>query len=127
MNFQELIKKYFEGLQSGDSEQLLSVFDENAVVSSPLYGKLPAKQFFSELFKVTTLSKITLLNTLQSNENENTCAGHFRYDWTMKDGTFVTFECVDIFKVTKENKIEQLSIIYDTFGIRDNFNKQTST
>lgn len=42
----------------------------------------------------------------------------------MKDGTLVTFDCVDVFKVPKENKIEQLTIIYDTYGIRDNFNKQ---
>jgi len=123
MNFQGLIKEYLNGLQSGNSEQLLSVFDQNAVVLSPLYGKLPAKQFYSDLFKDTTESKITLINTLQSNENQNTCAGHFRYDWTMKDGSLVTFECVDVFKVTKQNKIEQLTIIYDTFGVRDNFNK----
>lgn len=123
MNFQGLIKEYFNGLESGNTEQLLSIFEENAVVLSPLYGKLSAKQFYSDLFKDTTQSKITLLNTLQSNENENTCAGHFRYDWTMKDGSLVTFECVDIFKVTEKNKIEQLTIIYDTFGVRDNFNK----
>lgn len=123
MNFQGLIKEYFNGLESGNAEQLLSIFEENAVVLSPLYGKLSAKQFYSDLFKDTTQSKITLLNTLQSNENENTCAGHFRYDWTMKDGSLVTFECVDIFKVTEKNKIEQLTIIYDTFGVRDNFNK----
>jgi len=123
MNFQGLIKEYLNGLQSGNSEQLLSVFEQNAVVLSPLYGKLPAKQFYSDLFKDTTESKITLINTLQSNENQNTCAGHFRYDWTMKDGSLVTFECVDVFKVTKQNKIEQLTIIYDTFGVRDNFNK----
>lgn len=123
MNFQGLIKEYLNGLESGNAGKLLSIFEENAIVLSPLYGKLSAKQFYSDLFKDTTQSKITLLNTLQSNENENTCAGHFRYDWTMKDGSLVTFECVDVFKVTAKNKIEQLTIIYDTFGIRDNFNK----
>lgn len=123
MNFQEIINEYFDGLQSGDSEKLLSIFEEDAAVLSPLYGRLPAKQFYSDLFKDTTQSKITLLNTLQSNENRSTCAGHFRYDWTMKDGSLVTFECVDIFKITEKNKISQLTIIYDTFGVRDNFNK----
>lgn len=51
---QGLIKEYLNSLQSGDYERLLSVFDENAVVFSPLYGKLSAKQFFLDLFKVTT-------------------------------------------------------------------------
>lgn len=39
MNFQELVKEYFNGLESGNCEQLLSIFEENAVVLSPLYGK----------------------------------------------------------------------------------------
>lgn len=118
-----LILEYFSGLQSGDSEELLSIFEDDAVVLSPLYGKLSAKKFYSDLFKDTAQSKITLLNTFQSNENADTCAGHFRYDWTMKDGTLVTFECVDVFNVSENNKIRQLTIIYDTFGIRDNYNK----
>ena len=123
MEFQKLIKKYLDALQEGDTEQLLAIFDENATVISPLYGQLPAKQFYKDLFQDTNQSKITLLNTFQSNENEDTCTGHFRYDWTMKDGTLVTFECVDVFKVSEEHKIQHLTIIYDTYGIRQSFEK----
>lgn len=122
MKFQQLIKDYLNGLESGNCEQLLSIFEEDAIVLSPLYGKQTAKQFYSDLFNDTNQSKITLLNTLNSNENENICSGHFRYDWTMKDGSLVTFECVDIFKISEKNKIEELTIIYDTFGVRNTFN-----
>ncbi|GAA0732674.1 hypothetical protein [Clostridium oceanicum] len=123
MKFQVLIKQYLNCLQIGDLEKLLSIFEGNAIVFSPLYGKLSAKQFYSDLFNDTTQSKITLLNTFQSNENEDTCSGHFQYDWTMKDGSLVTFECVDVFKISKNNKIEKLTIIYDTFGVRDSYNQ----
>jgi len=124
MNINELIKNYLNGLQIGNLEHLLSVFDENAVVVSPLYGTLCAKQFYSDLFKDTNNSKITLLNIFNSSENKNTCAGHFKYEWTMKDDTEVTFECVDVFEITDEIKIKKLTIIYDTYGaVRDSFNK----
>jgi ketosteroid isomerase-like protein len=123
MDFQGLVAKYFEGLQSGDAQMLLSLFEEDAVVLSPLYGRLPAKKFYADLFKDTNESKITLLNTFKSFENEDTCSGHFRYDWTMKDGSVVTFECVDVFKVSPNNKFQQLTIIYDTFGVRDTFDR----
>ncbi|MGE5627369.1 MAG: nuclear transport factor 2 family protein [Solirubrobacterales bacterium] len=124
MDFQGLIKRYLDALQSGNVAHILSVFEEDGVVLSPLYGKMTAKQFYSDLSEDTNESKITLLNTLQSYENEDTCAGHFKYDWTMKDGSIVTFECVDVFKVSPNNKFKQLTIIYDTYGtVRDNFNK----
>lgn len=124
MNINELITEYLNGLQNGNLEQLLSVFDENAVVVSPLYGILCAKQFYSDLFKDTNNSKITLFNIFKSVEkNKNTCAGHFKYDWTMKDGTDVTFECVDVFEITNEIKIKKVTIIYDTYGaVRNSFN-----
>lgn len=122
MDFQGLIKRYFDGLQSGNAEEILSVFEEDGIVLSPLYGKMTAKQFYTDLFKDTNESKITLLNTLQSFENKDTCAGHFKYDWTMKDGSLVTFECVDVFKVSSNNKFQQLTIIYDTYGkVRESF------
>ena len=124
MDFQALVTKYFEGLESGDAQKLLSLFEEDAVVLSPLYGMLPAKQFYSDLFKDTNESRITLLNIFKSLGKEDTCSGHFRYDWTMKDGSVVTFECVDVFKVSPDNKFQQLTIIYDTYGaVRDSFNK----
>lgn len=127
MDFQGLVKRYLDALQSGNAELILSVFEEDGVVLSPLYGKMTAKQFYSDLSEDTIKSKITLINTLQSYENKDTCAGHFKYDWTMKDGSLVTFECVDVFKVSPNNKFQQLTIIYDTYGtVRDNFNKLKS-
>ena len=123
MEFKGMVRKYLDALQSADAEKLLSVFEENAVVLSPLYGRMPAKNFYADLFTDTNESKITLLNTFRSYESENTCAGHFRYDWTMKDGSLVTFECVDVFEVSENKKIQQLTIIYDTFGVRASFEK----
>ena len=127
MGFQGLVKRYLDALQSGNAEEILSVFEEDGVVVSPLYGKMSAKQFYTDLSEDTNESKITLLNTFQSFENEDICAGHFKYDWTMKDGSQVTFECVDVFKVSPNNKFQQLTIIYDTYGtVRDSFDKLKS-
>ncbi|WP_141431759.1 nuclear transport factor 2 family protein [Bacillus sp. 03113] len=123
MSTKELIEQYLHALEQGNLDEMLSLFDEQAIVVSPLYGKVSANHFYKELFSDTSQSQITLLNTFPSNENENVCAGHFRYDWTMKDGTLVSFECVDIFQTTNENKFEQLTIIYDTQTVRGEFYK----
>jgi ketosteroid isomerase-like protein len=122
MGHEKLIRDYLRSLESGDCEKVLSLFEDDAIINSPLYGKQKAKLFYAELFRDTNQSRITLLNTFDSNENDNTCCGHFKYDWTMKDGSLVTFECVDIFKISIDEKIEELRIIYDTFGVRNEFN-----
>ena len=123
MKFQQLIKNYLTALENGSLEETTKLFEEDAIVVSPLYGKVFAKQFYKDLFDDTNASSITLLNTFPSNEDENTCAGHFRYDWTMRDGSLVSFECVDVFKISEEGKFKQLTIIYDTNVAKQAFDK----
>ena len=42
----------------------------------------------------------------------------------MKNGFVETFECVDVFKLNEtEDKFNKLTIIYDTYKFRDNFNQ----
>ena len=54
------------------------------------------------------------MNTFTNPRDMRVGAGQFRYDWTMKDGTRTSFECVDIFYLNADGLIEKLSIIYDT-------------
>ena len=96
---------------------MIKLFTKDAVVLSPFYGKKKAVDFYREVFKDTLKSKITLLNILRSH-NKGIAAGHFRYDWVLKDGTPTYFECVDIFQFAQDGKIKQVSIICDTAKIR---------
>jgi hypothetical protein len=100
------------------------MFAPEAMVHSPLYGKIEATKFYRELFSDTQGSKITLKNTFIYPEDDNTAAAHFEYSWTLKDRALVHFECVDVFEfIPQSDKIQFLTIIYDTFHTRAGFKK----
>ncbi|MDY6959812.1 MAG: nuclear transport factor 2 family protein [Halobacteriota archaeon] len=125
VNTKETLKKYLQFLETSDYENLISLFSNEAIVHSPLYGKIAAVQFYKDLFRDTSESKLTLLNIFTS-ENEDTAAVHFRYDWTLSDGSAASFEVVDVCNFSSDGKIEGLKIIYDSAKTRAAFEKQSS-
>jgi hypothetical protein len=118
------ILQYIDGLQSGDLAKTIDLFAAGGLVHSPLYGDMMAKDFYSALFSDTQDSEITLLNILTSIDKPTIYAAHFRYHWTLLDNTHTHFECVDVFEFDENNKIKELTIIYDTFLARQNFEKR---
>ena len=125
MKYDETLKKYLQFLEAGDYENLISLFANDAVVYSPLYGKMPADKFYKTVFKDTAESKLTLLNIFSSEEHD-TAAIHFQYDWILKDGTQAPFEVVDVCRFSSDGKIEELKIIYDSAKTRPAFEKLSS-
>ncbi len=123
MRIEKTIKEYFKGLEVGSYENIIKLFSPNAIVHSPLYGEVEAREFYKELFKDTSKSKITLINIFVSINNPRTAAAHFRYHWILKDGTPTSFECVDVFQFDDNGKIRELTIIYDTSKIRAFFDE----
>ena len=125
MNHSETLKKYLQFLEAGDYENLISLFSQDAVVHSPLYGQVAAVKFYKDLFEDTSESKLTLINIF-AGEKENTAAVHFQFDWTLSDGTAAPFEVVDVCKFSSDGKIEELKIIYDSAKTRPAFEKLSS-
>lgn len=124
MNKQDVIKSYFHGLEKSSYQDIIKLFSPNAVVYSPLYGKIEAIRFYKELFSDTQSSKIGLNNIFLSADKPDTAAAHFVYSWTMKDGTQVQFECMDVFDFAPQSgKILSLTIIYDTYHTRKDFTR----
>ncbi len=122
VQIEKVIKDYLEALEIGSYETMMKLFQKEATVLSPLYGKMKAVDFYRELFKDTIKSRITLLNTLKG-DDKLMGAGHFRYDWVMKNRTRVSFECVDVFRFAADGRIKEITIIYDTAKIRLSFEK----
>jgi hypothetical protein len=118
-----IIEIYLKGLETGNTETITDLFSENGIIHSPLYGTLPVKKFYKDLFADTAKSVITLLNIFESSTNSNIAAAHFKYHWTLKDGTETNFEAVDIFNFNTQGKIEEMTIIYDTAKTRSAFEK----
>ena len=104
MTPKQTLKKYLQFLEAADYENLISLFAKEAVIYSPLYGKVAAVKFYKDLFEDTAESKLTLLNIFIG-ENENTAAVHFQFDWTLVDGTAAHFEVVDVCRFSSDGKI----------------------
>ncbi|MEK7616054.1 MAG: nuclear transport factor 2 family protein [Patescibacteria group bacterium] len=121
----ENIRKYLRCLERSDYENLIGLFASSAIIHSPLYGEVEAKNFYKDLFKDTTKSTISLKDIFM-NEDESKGAVNFLYDWVLADGSRVSFNCVDIFKFSSEGKIKELTIIYDTSQTRPKFDKMKS-
>jgi len=122
MELKETIKKYLSALEKSDYENLINLFVPNAIIHSPLYGEVEAEKFYEDLFKDTNKSVITLKDIFM-NEDNSKGAVNFLYDWTLFDGSPVSFDCVDIFKFTSDGKIQELTIIYDASQTRPKFDK----
>lgn len=122
MEIEKILTQYLEALEKGSYQDVMNLFSENAVVTSPLYGRVKAAQFYKELLKDTTKSKITVLN-LFTNKSETVGAAHFLYEWILKDRTVTSFECVDVVEFSCNGKIDHLTIIYDTHETRQAFEK----
>jgi ketosteroid isomerase-like protein len=123
MDITVVIKLYLQALENGSYDDIVSLFAEDGMVISPLYGTVKAFDFYRDLFKDTAKSKITLLDIFTSKSSEYVGAAHFRYEWTLKNGDIVSFECVDIFEFSEDGKIKKLKIIYDTYETRRIFEK----
>ena len=117
------IRDYIKGLEEGSYGNVIKLFSDDALVHSSLYGDVQAKTFYKDLFSDTSSSQISLKNIFFSSDSPKTAAAHFVYNWTLKDGTPVPFECVDIFIFNESNKIQELTIIHDTYNTRQAFEK----
>ncbi|GAA4959739.1 nuclear transport factor 2 family protein [Algibacter aquimarinus] len=113
MKKNEIARKYLEYLESGDMEKVISLFSENGIVDSPVYGIKKADEFYYELNDDTSNSKIQLKGIFEQ-KRSNDFALYFSYEWTLKSNRKVDFDVVDIIELDSQNKIKRLKIIYDT-------------
>ncbi|MEA1993680.1 MAG: nuclear transport factor 2 family protein [Euryarchaeota archaeon] len=127
MKIEKTLSRYVKALENESYDEVMSLFAENAVVVSPLYGRMDASLFYRDLFEDTQKSTITPLNLFTAKNNGRTGAVHFLYTWTLKNGTITSFECVDIVQFASDGKIQQLTIIYNTAAIREEFKKMKGT
>ncbi len=126
MKHKKTLQKYLKFLETSNYENLMSLFLDDAIVYSPLYGKVSAGKFYKEVFKDTLESNFTVINMFESSD-PSFAAIHFQYDWVLSDGNEAPFEVVDIFKFSEEGKIIELKIIYDSVQTRSAFEKLSSS
>jgi ketosteroid isomerase-like protein len=112
-----LVDRYLDGLNTGDVDLLLTLFTPDGTVDSPLYGLMPARDFYPALFEDTARSVVTLRTSLVS-DDLSTIAFWFDFDWTLADGSPAPFTVVDVAEL-RDGRISALHILYDTYPVRD--------
>jgi hypothetical protein len=68
MGPRELAEAYLDTLGRADLAMMLSLFSDGALVHSPLYGAVPASEFFPALFGDTAESRLTLRGVTQGED-----------------------------------------------------------
>jgi hypothetical protein len=113
---QQLADDYLGALGQADLGAILALFSPGAMVDSPLYGLMPATEFFPALFGVTSESRLTQRGVLTGTGADGTALVSiwFRYDWRLADGALVTFDVVDVLELAADGRIGALHIVYDT-------------
>ena len=123
MDVDRLVHEYLASLEIGDAKRVIALFAPDGIVESPLYGTMPAAEFYPALFADTASSRLTLRATMiGSTEVRTVVSFWFDFDWTLSTGEPAPFTVVDVAELDEHGLIEGLHIVYDTFPIRDAFN-----
>ncbi|MCA0176811.1 MAG: nuclear transport factor 2 family protein [Proteobacteria bacterium] len=96
-----------------------SLFTPNAKVKSPLLGDMAAGPFFDRLAGASARNVITPIDIFLSTAGQHHATAYFQYDWTVRDGTLITFKVMDLLTFEPGGeKVAHLDLICDTHPIR---------
>ena len=118
-NYKTILETYMRSLGKSDYQVIKGLFAPNGKVLSPFLGEVEAGPFFDRLAEVSTVNVITPIDIFTSATDQNHATCYFQYDWTVTDGTLISFKVMDLFTFADgSDKIEYLNLIYDTHPIR---------
>lgn len=112
------IRTYLEALERSDVAAICALFKPDAQIFSPFLGWMKPAPFFAKVDAASGASTITPIDICVSSIGAPRATGYFIYDWKLKDGSAVRFECVDVFEFDQDGLIERMIIVYDTHPIR---------
>jgi len=116
---QHAVHKYLSALEAGDAERAAALFVPNGWVQSPFLGRLPVREYVNKVAKASSRSKLTVHDVLVSAEGHLRAVAYYEYDWALKDGANVKFDCADIFNFDADSgHIESIVLVYDTDPVR---------
>jgi hypothetical protein len=116
---QKAVRKYLQALEAGNPDTAASLFVADGWVQSPFLGKLPVRDFIKKVADASGESKLTVHDVLVSAEGHLRAVAYYLYDWSLKDGTRVSFDCADVFNFDPDTgHIASVVLVYDTHLVR---------
>lgn len=114
-----VLQTYMRALDQSDYATVKGLFAPGAKVRSPFLGEMPAAPFFDRLAAASTKNVITPIDIFVSTTEQHHATAYFQYDWTVRDGTLITFKVMDLFTFEPGSReVTYLDLIYDTHPIR---------
>lgn len=116
---QQAVRKYLMALEAGDAEKAASLFVRDGWVQSPFLGRVPVREYVTTVAGASTHSKLTVYDVLVSAEGHLRAVAYYKYDWELRDGSNVSFDCADVFNFDPQTgHIESIALVYDTDPVR---------
>jgi hypothetical protein len=116
----QAVHKYLSALEAGDAEKAASLFIRDGWVQSPFLGRLPVRDYVTKVANASSRAKLTVYDVLVSAEGHLRAVAYYQYDWSLKDGSHVSFDCADVFNFDPDTgHIESIVLVYDTQPVRD--------
>jgi ketosteroid isomerase-like protein len=116
---QQAVRKYLKALEAGDVEKAAALFIADGWVQSPFLGRLPVRDYVRKVVTASSASELTVYDVLVSAEGHMRAVAYYLYDWRLKDGTRVSFECADVFNFDPDSgRIASIVLVYDTHLVR---------
>jgi ketosteroid isomerase-like protein len=117
---QRAVRKYLNALESGDAEKAAALFTADGWVESPFLGRLPVRDYVTKVAGASSATALTVHDVLVSAEGHMRAVAYYLYDWRLKDGSSVKFECADVFNFDPDSgHIASIVLVYDTHLVRD--------
>jgi hypothetical protein len=122
---QQAVRKYLKALEAGDVDKAAALFTADGWVKSPFLGKIPVRDYVSKVTSASGASELTVYDVLVSAEGHMRAVAYYLYDWRLKDGSKVAFECADVFNFDPQTgHIASIVLVYDTHLVRDVVDKK---
>jgi len=122
---EKLCRNYVASMESGDLEALLANFTGDATATSPIFGKRPARDFYSYVLREISARSMVVRTIFIGASDPSRAAIHVAYTRTVGSGKPATIEGVDVFELTEDrSKFAAVTIIYDSAPVRSDFDRQ---
>jgi ketosteroid isomerase-like protein len=117
---QHAVRKYLAALEAGDADKAAALFVPKGWVRSPFLGQLPVRDYVAKVAAASSDAQLTVYDVLVSAEGHLRAVAYYQYDWSLKDGSRVSFDCTDVFNFDPESgHIESIVLVYDTQPVRE--------
>jgi len=116
---QQTVHNYLKALEAGDANKAAALFIPDGWVQSPFLGRLPVREFVNKVAAASNGTRLTVHDVLVSAEGHLRAVAYYHYDWRLRDGSRVSFDCADVFNFDPSSgHLQSIVLVYDTHPVR---------